>query len=223
MWQLTLEISWPVAIFLGSRHPCDDTCPFMMPTSTFVTPAIGESYPLCNNINCKTSLVIYGLVCSCPKLYVGQTSQQLRKRIQNHVSTINIASRDARSGRKLTSVAEHFLKVHQGKCSDLRVIGLDKIPWSIRGVIWLLSYYIKRPDGFISCNLWHLRASTRFFGWLNNLHISPLFWVICSDFNSVDLGNFLSVTLQSGPPLSLLRIWGRPWVFSFTFSLFTFT
>lgn len=89
---------------LVGTHPSGgcSICPFMIPTTTFVNPSTGDR--IHNYINCKDKMVKYG---PCPKLYIGQTSQQLRKRIQKHVSSINLASRDAGLVKKLTSVAEH--------------------------------------------------------------------------------------------------------------------
>ncbi|KAM4031888.1 elongation factor 1-alpha, somatic form-like [Anomaloglossus baeobatrachus] len=70
-------------------------------------------------INCKTRNVIYALICPCNKLYVGQTSQELRKRAQKHLSTINLAAADQKKGNPITPVAAHFLERHQGSCSDI--------------------------------------------------------------------------------------------------------
>lgn len=105
-----------------------------LPTGQFLrNPSTGEQITLSNYINCKTKMVVYGLKCSCPKLYIGQTKQELRKRVQKHISTITLADRDKRAGKTLTSVAEHFLQVHKGRTSDLTVFGLEKLKANIRG------------------------------------------------------------------------------------------
>lgn len=78
-------------------------------------------------------MVVFCLICSCLKLYVGQISQELRKRVQKHFSTITLADRDLKSRKKITLVAEHFLKFHNGQCTDLQVMGIDKISTNIRG------------------------------------------------------------------------------------------
>ncbi|XP_077155597.1 uncharacterized protein LOC143818042 [Ranitomeya variabilis] len=44
--------------------------------------------------NCRTQNVVYALVCGCNKVYVGQTTQQLRRRIQQHISNISMARTD---------------------------------------------------------------------------------------------------------------------------------
>lgn len=38
--------------------------------------------------NCKSQNVIYALVCTCPKIYVGKTNQQVNQRITQHRSRI---------------------------------------------------------------------------------------------------------------------------------------
>lgn len=64
---------------------------------------------------------------------MGQTSQELSKRIQKHISTITLADRDSKAGKKITPVAEHFLGFHHGKCVDLQIVGTDKVQTTIRG------------------------------------------------------------------------------------------
>ncbi|XP_069616227.1 uncharacterized protein [Ranitomeya imitator] len=48
--------------------------------------------------NCKSRNLVYALVCPCPKIYVGQTTQELRRRIQQHFSNITTASKDKAKG-----------------------------------------------------------------------------------------------------------------------------
>lgn len=65
--------------------------------------------------------MVYAITCACPKVYVGQTTQEIRKRIQRHLSDISLAKRDASQGKNLTSVASHFLQHHHGKPQGLQV------------------------------------------------------------------------------------------------------
>lgn len=65
---------------------------------------------------------MYGLMCSCPMLYVGQTSQQLRKRMQKYLSSITLAAWDRAQGKKLTTVVEHFRNIHGGKLYGLKIV-----------------------------------------------------------------------------------------------------
>lgn len=47
-------------------------------------------YSLWHYINCKRKMVAYCLICTFPKLYVGQTTQELGKRVQKHMSSIGM-------------------------------------------------------------------------------------------------------------------------------------
>lgn len=75
---------------------------------------IGHGYKFSGSFPCG-ECSICGFVKPC-KAFThptnGQTTQQLRQRIQKHLSTIALADRDFRQGKKLTTVAEHFLKEH---------------------------------------------------------------------------------------------------------------
>ncbi|XP_077112541.1 uncharacterized protein LOC143767905 [Ranitomeya variabilis] len=83
--------------------------------------------------NCKTKNLVYALICPCLKVYVGQTTQELRKRIQQHFSNITTAKRDKIKGKTLTSVASHYLLEHNSLWNGTRILGLDKVPINIRG------------------------------------------------------------------------------------------
>lgn len=113
---------------LLGTFPCGDCniCPYMLTDKMFNNPTDGRTIHLRDYVNCRTRFVTYGLLCSCPKIYVGQTGQELRKRVQQHCSNISLARRDASRGKKLTSVAYHFLQEHGGSIRDLKVIGLSK-------------------------------------------------------------------------------------------------
>ncbi|CAJ0966974.1 unnamed protein product [Ranitomeya imitator] len=84
-------------IRLRGSFPCGDStiCPYMPPTKDlFHNPLDNTDHRLCQYINCKTSFVIYAIICPCHKVYIGQTSQELRKRAQKHLSTIHLAHAD---------------------------------------------------------------------------------------------------------------------------------
>lgn len=80
-----------------------------------------------------TSNVVYGIECPCRKIYVGQTSQELRRRIQQHFSNISLARRDQQQDKTLTTVASHYLPNHVGKYDKTKIIGLDQLRSTIRG------------------------------------------------------------------------------------------
>lgn len=120
---------------LYGTYPCGDctVCQYIKPATTFKNLLDGEIHQTKCYINCKTRYVVYCIQCPCSKIYVGQTSQELRKRIQKHLSTISLADRDNRQKKKLTSLAEHFLTKHRGRPSGMQVFGLEKVPPWIRG------------------------------------------------------------------------------------------
>ncbi|XP_071984330.1 uncharacterized protein [Engystomops pustulosus] len=122
-------------IQLTGSYPCGDctVCPMILRGDSFQNPTNQEKITLRSYINCRSRGVIYGLICSCPKIYVGQTTQELRKRVQKHVSTINNAAQDLANGRQLSTVAKHFYAVHGNNPSKLKVVGLEKIQSNIRG------------------------------------------------------------------------------------------
>ncbi|XP_072000686.1 uncharacterized protein [Engystomops pustulosus] len=121
---------------LRGSFPCGDCsiCPRMVVSKdSFLHPKNHSKFRLRDYVNCRTKNVIYVLQCSCPMIYVGQTGQELRRRIQQHLSSITTASNDLARGKKLSSVATHFLQVHHGSNHSLRVYGLEKIRWNPRG------------------------------------------------------------------------------------------
>ncbi|XP_069609367.1 uncharacterized protein [Ranitomeya imitator] len=88
-------------IVLKGSFPCGNctVCTYMHPTrDSFINPTDQTPHRLKSYINCKTSNVIYAIICTCPRVYVGQTTQELRRRIQGHFSTINTAVADRRKG-----------------------------------------------------------------------------------------------------------------------------
>ncbi|CAJ0968772.1 unnamed protein product [Ranitomeya imitator] len=123
-------------VILKGSFPCGDCniCPHMVVTRDFfVHPTRSSRHPLKTYINCKSRDVIYALICPCKMLYVGQTSQELRKRVQKHISTIHLAASDSRKGKARTPVSEHFLVHHGGSSANLQVVGLQKIAHNERG------------------------------------------------------------------------------------------
>ncbi|XP_069601617.1 uncharacterized protein [Ranitomeya imitator] len=82
---------------------------------------------------CRSRNLVYAIFCDCPKIYVGQTTQEIRRRMQQHLSNISTAQRDRDKSKTLTSVAAHFLDKHRGKTSSFKVMGLESIRMNIRG------------------------------------------------------------------------------------------
>ncbi|CAJ0927374.1 unnamed protein product [Ranitomeya imitator] len=86
---------------IRGTFPCGgcNVCQFMIAQEEISIDVL--SSPLkCNfYFKCRSTNHVYVLLCDCPKLYVGQTSQQLRRRCQQHISNINMARRDLSRGR----------------------------------------------------------------------------------------------------------------------------
>lgn len=118
----------------GSYACCEcNICQFMLP---FMHPTNGRSYNLCNSINYKSKNMIYCMICSCSKIYVGQTGNELRKRIQKHLSTIALAKRYSRYSKKLTAIAEHFLKYHKSNTRGLKGVDVGPRKNFLRHLRW---------------------------------------------------------------------------------------
>ncbi|XP_069605856.1 uncharacterized protein [Ranitomeya imitator] len=108
--------------------------------------------------NCKSRNLVYALICPCRKVYVGQTTQELRKRIQQHFSNISMAKTDKAKGKTLTSVATHYLDEHNSQLVDTKILGLEGVQTNIRG-------------GNVTLEL--LRRETR---WIFDLNCFNSFW-----------------------------------------------
>ncbi|XP_073430158.1 uncharacterized protein [Dendrobates tinctorius] len=138
-------------IMLRGSFACGNCtiCPHMHSIRDyFVNPRDGTRHRLRSYMNCKTTCVVYALICPCHQVYVGQTSQELRRRIQKHFSTINLARIDQTKGKVLTSVAAHFLNHHAGKIAGTMVVALEKISLSNRGGS-PRKLLLQSPDGFL--------------------------------------------------------------------------
>lgn len=75
----------------------------------------GQQIKFTSFVNCQTCNVIYTLACSCSKVYVGQRTQKWKKRIQQHISTTRLASRDLANSKTKT------------KSVELQVVDIDRI------------------------------------------------------------------------------------------------
>lgn len=87
-----------------------------------LSPYDAQQIKLKQYINCQTANVSYALSCSFLKVYVGQTSQKLKKRIQQHLSMVTLSQRDSTRGKTLTSVLSHILLCQGGKCKGVHTL-----------------------------------------------------------------------------------------------------
>lgn len=66
------------------------------------------------------SAIVYGIICPCGRLYVGQTQRPMRVRIGEHkCGIINLQDK--------YPVPHHFLEAHQGDPAGMRVFGIESI------------------------------------------------------------------------------------------------
>ncbi|XP_071984186.1 uncharacterized protein [Engystomops pustulosus] len=103
-------------IKLTGSHACGECsiCPLMRTKKEIVDSTNQKTFKLREFINCKSRNVVYALICPCQKLYVGQTTQELRKRVQQHLSSITNAESHFNQGKVLSTVATHFRRAHAG-------------------------------------------------------------------------------------------------------------
>lgn len=82
--------------------PCGhcNICQYMIADKGFMDPQRGKCFTLRHFIYCKTRNVIYALICLCNRIYVGQTFQELRKRMRLHLSNVGLASQCTSCGRR---------------------------------------------------------------------------------------------------------------------------
>lgn len=72
-------------------NPCGTClfCVYMSKRTLFINPIDSKSYVIKDFISCKTPEVVYAAQCPCDTIYVGKTIKRLRRRICQHISSIN--------------------------------------------------------------------------------------------------------------------------------------
>ncbi|KAM9330952.1 uncharacterized protein KIAA0825 homolog [Gastrophryne carolinensis] len=90
------ENTWLSTMGSKGSAPCGkcSICKHMLPTKEVSNPFTGQRFVLRDFINCNSKSVVYAIKCSCIKLYVGETKNTLKNRVQAHLSNIRLASRD---------------------------------------------------------------------------------------------------------------------------------
>uniref|UniRef100_A0A1B8Y3M1 GIY-YIG domain-containing protein n=1 Tax=Xenopus tropicalis TaxID=8364 RepID=A0A1B8Y3M1_XENTR len=104
-------------------HHCE-ACQYMKPMKNFKHLISARNYEIKQFINCRTSGVIYAAVCKCPKMYIGKTFRELRKRILEHVGTI--------VHKKDTPLARHMRDFHSSNPLEIYFFGIEKVKLSER-------------------------------------------------------------------------------------------
>jgi hypothetical protein len=127
---------------IGHSGPCNKprckTCIVMPNTDVFVS-KLGAKTSIKGQINCKTSNVVYLVSCTiCNLQYVGETKQQLAKRMNLHRSDWKLC-RFARA-----PMAEHFHKDGHS-IDDMSLCGIEADPdWSDKDRKTRETYWIRR-------------------------------------------------------------------------------
>jgi hypothetical protein len=93
LYDLVLEITTPLIVYISRRHggTCkfgfELTCGMLITSPEFTSNLTGKTYnsKLFDPLDCSTKNVIYGIECTlCGLLYVGETRQTLRSRMNQH-------------------------------------------------------------------------------------------------------------------------------------------
>ncbi|OCT96751.1 hypothetical protein XELAEV_18008966mg, partial [Xenopus laevis] len=86
-------------------------------------PTKGSEVNLNEYATCKSTFVVYLLKCLCGLGYVGQTSREVKMRIQEHKSNIRNFKNDT---QRDTQVSRHFIEFKHN-CMQLRGCVLDEV------------------------------------------------------------------------------------------------
>ncbi|OCT82696.1 hypothetical protein XELAEV_18025226mg [Xenopus laevis] len=93
-------------------------------------PLKGYKIPIKAYYTCNTDFVIYALKCPCGKMYIGQTSRQIKIRIREH--KYSISNYDPENKKTHTPVGKHFY-LHKHNSATLRWLVLEKVQLPQRG------------------------------------------------------------------------------------------
>ncbi|XP_077123364.1 uncharacterized protein LOC143777159 [Ranitomeya variabilis] len=104
-------------------YPCGrcNICQFMTAQDGYSISVLSFQIRPKEFFTCRSRNIVDAIFCGCPKIYVGQTTQELRRRMQQHLSSISTASKDREKNKILTSVASHFLDIHGGKVAGFGI------------------------------------------------------------------------------------------------------
>ena len=83
------------------NHPRCECCKYMDTDITYNNSTNTATYQITKQFNCNSTNIVYLIKCkTCDKQYVGMTERQLKDRLNNHRSDINL--------QKNTPIAQHF-------------------------------------------------------------------------------------------------------------------
>lgn len=101
------------------------SCPLMQKGDTFTHPHTLEKFKINQYLTCTTDWVVYVLWCPCGLLYVGETKNDFKTRLNNHCYSI-------RKGRIDLPVPKHFSELQHTE-RDVKFMLLQHIPQPSRG------------------------------------------------------------------------------------------
>lgn len=126
------------------------SCPLMSKGDTFTHPHTAEQYKIKQYLTCTTDWVVYVLWCPCGLLYVGETKNEFKTRLNNHRYSIRKARNDL-------PVPKHFSESKHTE-RDIKFMLLQHIPPPNRGgdrltilkkceLSWIFRLNSLRPNG----------------------------------------------------------------------------
>ncbi|XP_073417913.1 uncharacterized protein [Dendrobates tinctorius] len=108
-------------IFRCQRPRCSLCSNIAHNTFIFSHPFTSEKFTITNHLSCVSAFVIYVILCPCPKLYVGRTTQPLHCRMNSHRHNTKI-------GYQQHGLSRHFDSFHQRDFSKAIIFPLEHIP-----------------------------------------------------------------------------------------------
>ena len=94
-------------------------CPKTIKKGTITSHSTGRKYKCVKKFSCRSENLVYCIECkNCGKQYVGQTKNQLRYRMYNHMSNVNT--------RSDTPVGRHFINHNSMTIYVLQLMRTDK-------------------------------------------------------------------------------------------------
>ncbi|XP_053560082.1 uncharacterized protein LOC128650282 [Bombina bombina] len=121
-------------------------CTYMKSTSSFKSSITNKVYEIKDSLSCLSKNAIYLITCEkCGKQYVGETTQSVRRRFVDHLSTINC--------KKDLAVPQHFCQ-DDHSTSDVSLAIIEQVKNKedilIRESYWIQELKTQKPYGLNS-------------------------------------------------------------------------
>lgn len=119
LYQEGIKETWLRSTIKGS-FPCGNCkfCTYLPRIKEFKIPGTERKIEIRQFFNCRLKGIVYVATCTCPKLYVGKTLQEFRRRISKHISAINCGEE--------TPIARHLREYHNNDVKALKFWGLSQ-------------------------------------------------------------------------------------------------